>query len=730
VSLAQRVDELLGAGGTLARRWPRYEDRDSQRRMSADVAETLERGGVLLAEAPTGVGKSLAYLLPAILMAVESERRVVVATCTRSLQDQLFERDVPALLEALGISLPYARLKGKQNYLCPRVLESLEPEAAEEREVLVELARWAHEDEHGDLDRFPSADPEAFRRLRGRVATDPVACAGPACRRGRECFWVRARRRAASARLLIVNHALLARAGESDGLLPEYDLLVVDEAHRLEGVLLSQLERSVSRHRFEEGLRLLGSRRGPRAGGLLARARGLALPLFAEGDRADLSARLDHLTRGIGEAREVLEAFFTAVEPRGARHALYGARERYRSGAELLGRDLGPLEALLNVCTTFASGLTRVGESIGAIAPRGSDGSLEEELRSELEHAAELWSGLGADLEHVAEAADRDWVYWRTATGRGVELHAAPVAVGDHARQRLFGRATAVVLTSATLAADGDFEFTAERLGLGERHRMPYQAISYPSPFPLAEQMRVWIAPPHGDEAAGIADTVAALAECGRNVLVLFTAHERLRRVRERLRDRLAPGCVLLAQEWDGTASRVSERFREQRGAVLLGVQSLWEGVDFPGEALEILVVAKLPFSVPDEPMVEARAERLREQGLDPFRDDAVPDAVLRFRQGVGRLIRRADDRGVLVVCDPRLGSASYRRPFLAALPLAPQHATDAGSLGRDAAEFLAAVPLSWTTQAARADATAAEPAEIEPAVAEPAVADPAPEPA
>jgi Rad3-related DNA helicase len=296
---------------------------------------------------------------------------------------------------------------------------------------------------------------------------------------------VRARRRAASARLLIVNHALLARAGESDGLLPEYDLLVVDEAHRLEGVLLAQLERSVSRHRFEEALRLLGSRRGPRAGGLLARARGLALPLFAEGDRADLSERLDQLTRRIGEAREVLEGFFAAVEPRGARHALYGARERYRSGAELMGRDLGPLEALLNVCASFASGLTRVGEAVGAIAPRGSDaGSLEEELRSELEQAAGLWSGLGADLEHVAEAADRDWVYWRTAGGRGVELHAAPVAVGDHARQRLFGRATAVVLTSATLAADGDFEFTAERLGLGERHRMPYQAISYPSPFP------------------------------------------------------------------------------------------------------------------------------------------------------------------------------------------------------------------------------------------------------
>jgi Rad3-related DNA helicase len=287
-------------------------------------------------------------------------------------------------------------------------------------------------------------------------------------------------------------------------------------------------------------------------------------------------------------------------------------------------------------------------------------------------------------------ADDREWVYWRTAAGRGVELHGAPVSVGEHARRLVLERARAAVLTSATLAADGDFHFTAERLGL---KGIPHRAISYPSPFPLERQMRAWVAPRVGrsdDEAEGIAAVVAALAATGRNQLVLFTAHERLRRVRERLRERLGPDRVLLAQEWDGPATRVSERFREHRGAVLLGVQSLWEGVDFPGESLEILVVAKLPFSVPDDPLVEARAERLREQGRDPFRDDAVPEAVLRFRQGVGRLIRRADDRGALVICDPRLATASYRRPFLAALPVGPSASVDAESLAKEAAAFLA----------------------------------------
>ncbi|MGH7731033.1 MAG: ATP-dependent DNA helicase, partial [Candidatus Eiseniibacteriota bacterium] len=262
MTLADRVESLLEPGGRLASRWPRYEDRPAQREMARHVAETLTAGGVLLAEAPTGVGKSLAYLLPAVLEARESGRRVVISTCTKSLQDQLFERDLPVLLEALGFALPCARLKGKQNYLCPRALEASDADGAEERESLEELKRWAAAEQSGDLDRFPASDPEAWRRIRGRVETDPIACSGATCRRGRECFWVRARREAGEARLLIVNHALLALAGESEGLLPDFDLLVVDEGHRLEGVLLSQLGRSVSRHRIEEGLRLLGTKRG------------------------------------------------------------------------------------------------------------------------------------------------------------------------------------------------------------------------------------------------------------------------------------------------------------------------------------------------------------------------------------------------------------------------------------------------------------------------------------
>ena len=691
MSLATRVEELLTPGGRLASRWPRYEDRHAQRLMAVDVANTFEHGGILLAEAPTGVGKSLAYLLPSVLMALESDRRVVIATCTKSLQDQLFERDLPALLEALEVDVPCARLKGKQNYLCPRALEVLDPEGAEERETAEQLRRWAAAEEAGDLDRFPAADPEAYRRIRGRVATDPVACSGPTCRRGRECFWVRARRRAGEARILIVNHALLALAGESEGLLPDHELLVVDEAHRLEGVLLAQLERGVSRYRIEEGLRALGVRRGPRAGGLLARAQGLMLPLFEEDTRHQLRGQIDRLVERVVAARESAERFFTAVEPRGARHEIYGARERYRSAGELLGAELQALEALLGECAAFATGLSRLAVAVGTlIGRRREERALEEELQSELEQGAAWWNALGTDIDRLAHAADRDWVYWRTAGGRGVELHGAPVAVGEHARRLVLGRPSATVLTSATLAAAGDFRFTAERLGLGESHGMPYHAVSYPSPFPLERQMRAWVAPAdRAAEADAIASVVLALAATGRNQLVLFTAHDRLRRVRERLRAQLPADQILLAQEWDGPATRVSERFREHRGAVLLGVQSLWEGVDFPGEALEILVVAKLPFSVPDDPLVEARGERLLERGLDPFRDDAVPEAVLRFRQGVGRLIRRSDDRGVLVVCDSRLAKASYRKPFLAALPVEPRAAGDPAELAREVTAFL-----------------------------------------
>jgi len=301
------------------------------------------------------------------------------------------------------------------------------------------------------------------------------------------------------------------------------------------------------------------------------------------------------------------------------------------------------------------------------------------------------------DLSAIADAGDRDWAYWRSQSvqSRVAELHGAPVWVGEHSRRLVASGPRAAVLTSATLSAGGDFGWAADRLGLGDEYGAPYTSLTVPSPFPLAQQMRVYIlSQPHGsehDEAEAIAVAVAELSRIARrNTLVLFTAHERLRRAHERLRALLPPEALLWAQDRDGPAGLLAERFRERRGAVLLGVQSLWEGVDFPGEALEVLVVARLPFSVPDDPVVEARAERLRARDLDPFRHDAVPEAVMRFRQGVGRLIRRATDRGVLVVCDPRLARASYRGPFRAALPVEPSLWKDPRELAREAGAFLA----------------------------------------
>ena len=696
VSLVREVETLLAPEGGLALRWPRYEERAAQRRLAADIARVVEQGGVLLAEAPTGVGKSLAYLLPAVLHAHAGAERVVIATCTRSLQDQLYERDLPALLEALDLRLPCARLKGKQNYLCPRALQLADGRGAEEDDTLEELRRWAAGDEEGDLDRFPASDPEAMRRLRGRLGADPHACTMLTCRKGRECYWVRARRAAAQARMVVVNHALLALSGEVEGLLPDFDVLVVDEAHRLEGVLLGQLEVTVSRNRVDEVLRLVGSgrRRGARAAdglpagaGLLARVRGFALPLFAgsRGSAANEREELEALAERVTRARADTERFFQAIEPTGERHEVYGARERYRTALELLGRDLEPLESILAHCNRFSRSLHLLAEDLNGLGA----GATADELVGELEQVGARFAQLGADLGQLAEATHRDWVYWRTAGGRGVELHGAPVSVGEHARRLVIGRARAAVLTSATLSTGGDFGFLAERLGLGDSWGLPYETASYPSPFPLERQMKVFVYEGNGGEAEAVSEVVAELARAtGRNQLVLFTAHERLRRARERLLGLAARG-PLLAQEWDGPASLLAERFRLERGAVLLGVQSLWEGVDFPGEALEILVVAKLPFSVPDEPLVEARGERLREQGLEPFQHDAVPEAVLRFRQGVGRLIRRSDDRGILVVCDARLATASYRRPFLGALPVAPERTRDARALARAAARFL-----------------------------------------
>ncbi|MBI1798669.1 MAG: ATP-dependent DNA helicase [Candidatus Eisenbacteria bacterium] len=690
MTLARRVEKVFAEDGPLARGWPRYERRDAQVALSIEIARTLEHGGVLLAEAPTGVGKSLAYLVPAALLSRESGGRVVVATCTRSLQDQLVERDLPALLEALGVSLPSARLKGKQNYLCTRSLELEDGPAPDEAELIESLRGWSLTETEGDLDRFECDDPEGFRRLRPRIATDPAACTALTCRRGRECFWTRARRRASEAQLLIVNHALLSLSGESDGLLPEFDALIVDEAHRLEGVLLSQLERSVSRQRFEDLFRLLGSARERRAGnarargGLLARLRGYAAPLLARRESGEgVSGVLDRLVARITEARIDSGRLFDQLSL-GPATGPYARRLRYQSTAELLGGELGALEATLKHCNEFARGLHHVAEAMGSM-----ESSRGEEFSAELDQVSARWTALGSDLDELTQAGERDRVYWRSSGGRGLELHGTPLTAADHARRLVLSRARAAVLTSATLSAAGDFSFLAGRLGIGTEGGLPYEVAIAPSPFPLARQMRAYVYTGGGDEADAVSQVVAELARSGRNQLVLFTAHERLRRAREKLLDRLPPSRLLLAQEWDGPAGLLAERFRAARGAILLGVQSLWEGVDFPGESLEIVVVAKLPFSVPDEPLVEARAERMRERGEDPFMGDAVPDAVLRFRQGIGRLIRRADDRGVVVVCDVRLASASYRRAFVDALPVAAVPWRDAAELADDAARFL-----------------------------------------
>jgi len=697
VSLVTQVEAAFAPGGALSRRWPEWEERPGQRALALEVARTLEYGGVLMAEAPTGVGKSLAYLLPAALHAAETGERVVVATCTRSLQDQLFERDLPALLDALGLSLPVALLKGKQNYLCPRALEIVDPEGDEEIAVVEALRAWSAADPVGDLDRFAYADSDLARRMRARVATDPGACTSATCRRARECFWARARRRAAEAKLVVVNHALLARATDAEGLLPPYDALIVDEAHRLEGVLSSQLERAVSRHRIDELLKLTGSVTGGRRGGagLLGRVRSFALPLLDSGSpaRERLHTDLDRLTTRADELRHDAEALFAriAIGGEGAPSpSPYSRRMRHRGSEQLLGKDLQALDVVLEHARHYGDVLRRAAGALGLVEGKGEVG---EELQAELETIGARWQGLHDDLSLLADAGHRDWAYWRSQgpQARTAELHGAPVFVGEQARRLLRGGPRAAVLTSATLSAAGDFDWAAERLGLGESAGVPYEALTVPSPFALERQMRVFVLDAEGDEAEAIAQVVAAIhREVRRNTLVLFTAHERLRRAHARLKTLLPKGTPLYAQDRDGPAGLLAERFRAERGAVLLGVASLWEGVDFPGEALEVLVVARLPFSVPDDPVVEARAERLRERGLEPFRHDAVPEAVMRFRQGVGRLIRRATDRGVLVVCDPRLARASYRGPFRAALPVEPRLWKEPRGLAHEAGLFLA----------------------------------------
>lgn len=618
---------FFGPGGTLESAHPSYERRPGQEEMASAVARTFGDGGHLMVEAGTGTGKTLAYLAPAI----EAGRRVVVSTGTRNLQDQIFTQDLPFLRDRAGYRFRATLMKGRDNYLCIRRHDEFrrQPlfEILDESRWAPVVADWAETTVRGDRAEI-SELPDQLRFWRD-VNARAETCTGSKCPDHEMCFLTRMKRDAERSDIVIVNHHLffadLAIRSAFGAVLPDYDTVVFDEAHLLEEVATMFFGVQAGSGQVEE----------------LAR------------DAERLAARDGGPSRGGGGAaslRRAAEAFWTPL-----RDDLEGraGRQTFRAmnggGLDLEPEWTAIREALAEIRRCAAPGLPgSAGESGESIERRAED--------------------LEARLERILARDDPGHVYGMEARGRrGVVLSASPIDVSSLLRETLFERLHASVLTSASLAVDGRFAFFRDRLGLEEP-----DALVVESPFDHETQARLYLPrnmpePRDASFPERACDEIESLLRitAGRAFL-LFTSYAMMERIRKLLADRTD---WTLFVQGEGSKVALVEAFRSTERSVLLGTMSFWHGVDVPGDALSLVVVDKLPFDVPTDPLVAARIERIRQDGGNPFRAYQTPMAVLELKQGLGRLLRRRSDRGLLAVLDPRLTTRQYGKTFLRSLP-------------------------------------------------------------
>ncbi|MBU8975471.1 ATP-dependent DNA helicase [Lysobacter sp. MMG2] len=685
--LAQASREALAEGGELARNIPSFASRPAQQDLAAAVAEAVDHRGTLLAEAGTGTGKTFAYLVPALL----SGKKTIVSTGTRALQDQLYHRDLPRVRDALGVGLKTALLKGRANYLCHYRMRQAQGEPKfTSREMAAQFQRivaWSGRTRMGDLaelDALPDDSP-----LLPMVTSTAENCLGSECPFFNDCFVVQARQRAQAADLVVVNHHLLladlALKQEGFGeILPGAQAFVVDEAHQLPELAAQFFGEALSARPLVELARdaLTECRQVPSAlAAVQDPARGLEQSVRA------LRAAMDELpvrgTRRRAAEEPTVEQAFDGLED--ALRAFHAAVLPFASASP--GFDACAARAV-----EFEGRLKRWRDD--STHSQDEDEFAEDFAEVDSQEASADDVGAGAKKKPKDDGS----VLWYELTARGFRLSRTPLDVAGPLAQHRARSQAAWIFTSATLAVGGRFEHFAIKLGLYLKGEDPPHTLLVPSPFDWETQALCYM--PRGLPDPTVRNYNESMVEKIRPVLeasggrafVLFASHRALREAAELLKDGPWPLFV------QGEAPRpvLLDRFRASGNGVLLGAASFREGVDVAGDALSVVVIDKLPFAAPDDPVFEARLDAIRRNGGNPFRDEQLPQAVIALKQGAGRLIRNESDRGVLVLCDPRLTSKTYGSVFLNSLPPLPKtrHVEDVGAFF---ATETAATPLEST---------------------------------
>ena len=671
---------LLGPEGPLAGLIPGYEHREPQLQMLLAVAQIQARGGTLVVEAGTGTGKSLAYLVPSLSRAVAHKERVIVSTNTHTLQEQLMAKDLPGLREWLPWDFKAVLLKGRSNYISLRRWRRYLVDPCKDSEELMfklKILTWLHTTQSGDRSELRLYGREEVWWT--RIASDPLDCVGIHCTK-EDCYVHRARAEAETANLVVVNHALLlADAEVGGGLLPEYDHLVIDEAHHLEDAATRGLRQEVD---------------GPGVVALLERLSGGLLAdlqrqphLGASGETFDAA-----LPQAVGAAERVRGLFHIADAWVATRLGEAERREEslrltpsLREGdgwqqIQLSGENAVTSLAALDV--SLRKAVAGVREWLGGDEPDQGIRELEM-IRGRLEAARTV-------IEEALLQPDPNRVYWFSQVSRAENLllRAAPINVGMLLRDRVYAERRSTVFTSATLAVGGTFDYFSSRVGLGPE----IEELILPSPFDFYHQALVCLPtdlplPEHEMFDAAVEDIIARVASrVGGRTLALFTSHRQLRDVHAALKQRIDLDDVLiLGQGIDGQRRQLLKTFEESERPLLLGTSSFWEGIDIPGERLSCVIVVRLPFPVPTDPVYAARAEQVR----DPFLQLALPQAALRLKQGFGRLIRRSTDRGAVVILDNRILGRDYGKTFLEVLPPASRYVGPGGEVAERVGAWL-----------------------------------------